>query len=58
MCGLSLIAVSGGYSSVVVLRLLIVVASLVAEHRLQVHGLGSCSSQFLERGLSSCGAWA
>ena len=58
MCGLSLIAVSGGYSPVVVLRLLIVVASLIAEHRLQVHGLGSCSSQALEHGLSSCGARA
>ena len=32
--GLSLIAESGGYSVVVVLRLLIVVASLVAELRL------------------------
>ena len=32
--GLSLVAVSGGYSFIVVHRLLIVVASLVAEHRL------------------------
>ena len=33
-CGLSLVAKSGGYSLVVVRRLLMVVASLVAEHRL------------------------
>ena len=32
--GLSLVAVSGGYSFVVVRRLLVAVASLVAEHRL------------------------
>ena len=36
---LSLVAVSGGYSLVVVHRLLIEVASLVAEFGLQVHGL-------------------
>ena len=34
-CGLSLVAASGGYSFIVVCRLLIVVASLVAEHGLQ-----------------------
>ena len=32
--GFSLVAMSGGYSLVAVLRLLIVVASLVVEHRL------------------------
>ena len=35
---------------------LIVVASLVAEHRLQACGLSSCGSRALERRLSSCGA--
>jgi len=39
MCGLSLVAVSGGCSLVVVCRLLIAVASLVAEPGLQGHGL-------------------
>ena len=34
MCGLSLVAASGGYSLVAVHGLLISVASLVAEHRL------------------------
>ena len=38
-CGLSLVAASGGYSFVVVHSLLIAVASLVAEHGLEVHGL-------------------
>ena len=33
-CGLSLVAVSGGYSVVVLHRLLIAVASLVVEHGL------------------------
>ena len=33
-CGLSLVAVSRGYSLVIVLRLLIAVASLVVKHRL------------------------
>ena len=37
----------------VVCRLLIAVASFVAEH-----GLCSCGSRALERRLSSCGAWA
>ena len=35
---------------------LIVVASLVAEHGLQACGLSSCGSRSLERRLSSCGA--
>ena len=35
-----------------------VMASLVAEHRLEVRRLGSCSSQGLEHRLSSCGAQA
>ena len=39
MCGLSLDAGSKGYSLVVLLGLLIVVASLVAEHGLWVHWL-------------------
>ena len=37
-CGLSLVAVSGGYSLVAVLGLLIAVASLVVEHGLQNAG--------------------
>ena len=50
----------------VVHRLLIAVASLIAEHRLQdarasvvvVRGLSSCGSRALEHWLSSHGAWA
>ena len=55
-----------GLLFVVVCRLLIVVASLVTEHRLQVHrlqqlwhvGFNSCGSWALEHRLSSCGARA
>ena len=47
--GLLFIAVRG---------LLIVVASLVAEHGLWCAGFSSCGSRALQRGLSSCGAWA
>ena len=47
-------------------RLLLVVASLVVEHRLQAHGLQqsqhmglvSCGSWALEHWLNSCGTWA
>ena len=46
-----------GLLFVAVCRLLIVMASLVAEHRLQVRRLRSCGSRALERRLSSCGAW-
>ena len=45
-CRLSLAAVSGGYSLVAVCRLLIAVASLVAEQALG------------HRGFRSCGTWA
>ena len=56
----------GGLLFVAVHRLLIAVASLVAEHGLQAHGLqqlwhmgfSSCGSQALEHRLSSCGTWA
>ena len=41
-CRLSLVAAGGGYSLAAVHRLLTVVASLVAEHRLKTHRL-SCS---------------
>ena len=51
--GFSLVAVSRGYS-LVEHGLLIVVASLVAEHRLQ----GVQASAVVARGLSSCGIWA
>ena len=47
-----------GLLFVAVRRFLIVVASLVAEHRLQARGLSSCGLQALERRLSSCGARA
>ena len=47
-----------GLLFVAVRGLLIAVASLVAEHRLQVHGLSSCGSWALEHRLSSCGTWA
>ena len=63
--GFSLVASSRGYSVVTVCRLLIAVASLVAEHRLGgtqasavvAQGLNSCSSWALKHMLSSCGAW-
>ena len=42
----------------VVHGLLIAMASLVVEHRLQAHGLSSCASSVLERRLSSCGVRA
>ena len=54
-----------GLLFVAVRRLLIAVASLVAEHRLGMRasvvvacGLSSCGSQALERRLSSCGTRA
>ena len=64
--GFSLAVVSGGYSLVVVSRLLTVLASLVAEHGLEgswasvavAHRLSSCNSWTLEHRLNSCGAWA
>ena len=43
--GLSLAAVSGDYSPVEVCGLLTMVVSLVAKHRLQVHGLSSCGAR-------------
>ena len=46
--GFSLVAASGGYSAVAVHRLLLVVASLVAERELETLRLSSCSSQALE----------
>ena len=52
--GFSLVAVSRGYSLVGVHGLLIVVASLVVEHRLQ----GTRASVVAARGLSSCGSQA
>ena len=56
----------GGNSLIVVHRLLIAAASLVAEHGLEgtwdsvagVCGLSSCSFWALEHRLNSCGAWA
>ena len=48
----------GGLLFVVVCRLLVAVASLLAEHGLQVCGLSSCGSRALERRFSSCGAQA
>ena len=62
--GFSLVAVSWGYSLVVMGRLLIAVASLVADHGLWgsgasvvvAHELRSCGFQAPEHRLSSCGA--
>ena len=59
--GLPLVVASGGYSLVGVLRLLTMVVSLVAEHRLWgtgtsvlvAHRLGGFSSQ-----AQFCGSWA
>ena len=64
--GFSLVAVSRGCSLVAVLRLVIMVASLVVEHRLWgmpapvvvTCGLSSCGFQALEPRLDSCGSWA
>ena len=64
--GFSLVAASGGYSLVVVLRLLISVALLVVEHGLlgtkasvaAARGLGRCGFRALEHRISSCGAQA
>ena len=47
-----------GLLFVVVHGLLIVVASLVSEHRLSARGLSRCGLRALERRLSSCGAQA
>ena len=55
-----------GYSLVVVCRLLIAVASLLAEHGFQAmqvsvivaRGLSNCNSRALEHRLRICGAWA
>ena len=55
-----------GYSLAGVCRLVIAVASLVAEHGFSARkalavvarGLSSCSSRALEHRLSTCGAWA
>ena len=52
--GFSLVSANGGYSLAAVLGLLIVVASLVAEHELQ----GTWAALVLARGLSSCGSRA
>ena len=62
--GFSLIATSRSYTLVVVHRLLIAVASLIAEHRLEgawpslagARRLSSCGSQPLEYRLNGCGA--
>ena len=64
--GFSLVVASEGYSLAEVCRLLIAIASLVAEHRLSgaratvvvLRGLSSCGSQALEHNLGSCGAQA
>ena len=67
MCGLSLVAASGGYSLLWCTGFfLIVVASLVAEHGLHgarasvvvAHDLSSCGHWAIESRLSSCGAQA
>lgn len=64
--GLSLVGASGGSFLVVMCRLFVVVASLVAAHRLKRVGLSSrgvCAQQLrlldsIEPRLSSCGLWA
>ena len=50
---LSLVAINEGSSLDAVHRLLIVVASLLAEHRLGHTGFWSCGTWGLEHGLSS-----
>ena len=64
--GFSVVAVSRGYSLVAMCRLLIVLAFLVAKHRVQVtwasgviaRGLSSCSSRAVDHKLNSCGTRA
>ena len=57
--GLSLVALSGGYSLVVVCGFLVVVASLgCGAWAVEPMGFSSCALQALECRLSSCGAWA
>ena len=61
--GLSLVVVSGGYSLVAVCGLLIVMASLVAEHalyrtRTSVDVTRGLSAVALELRLNSCGTWS
>ena len=51
--GSSLVATSGGFSLVVVYRLLIAVASLVVER-----GLWGVRASFVAHGLSSCSSWS
>ena len=59
MCGLSLVAGSGGYPPAMVPSLLTVVAYPVAEHRPQVcTSCSGCSSWAPEHRLSSGGPWA
>ena len=65
LCGLSPVVMSRGYSLAVIRGLLIVVAFLVAEHRLYselasaaaARGLGSCGSRAPEGGLGGCSTW-
>ena len=66
--GLSLVVANGSYSLVLVHELLIVAASLIAEHGLyfsscgtqarEHEGFNSCSSWALEPRLGSCDTWA
>ena len=64
--GLSLVVVSGGYSLVVAHKLIISIAYLVVERRLQsarasivtAGELRSCGSQAQEHRLNSCVSWA
>ena len=57
--GFSLVAASRSHSLVVVCRLLIEVASLVAEYGLlELMGFSSHGSQALGHSFSSCGTWA
>ena len=57
--GFSLVVASRGYTLVVVRGLLIVVASLVAEHGALGHaGFSGCGSWALEHRLNSCGPQA
>ena len=66
LCGLFCLCDEQGLPFTAVHRLLMGVASLVAEHTLKgapasvvaAQGLNSCSSWALEHRLDSCGAWA
>ena len=58
VCGLSLVATSGGYSSLRCAGFSLWWLLLLRSTGSRSAGFSSCGSQALERRLTSCGAWA